>query len=414
MNLMMMKRTVFLLALAVALAACGKKAKKPDPEAAKEKKVSATAQELGMKQEAISSFQSAIDELSKEKPDTAVAVAALEKSVELEPEFAEAHYNLGLQYLGLGKTDKALEHLQTAKDIDADVLDYTVALGRAQAEIGNYDAAEALFSEVVAREPNNLAAKNNLAVLAFRRDDSKAALKHLQEILREDSENVPALTTLGQVYHKQGNLSLAKYVFKRAIKVDDTNPDLHNNLGLVYMDEENVPEAVDEFAKAIEDNPNYLESRLNLGAILLQYLDYERAGAQFQEAVRIAPSHCVARLGHAASLYALGQHEKSAEGYEFYVENCNEDHVSSYERLAKLYESFLNDPKTAITHYEKLVALTDDQEKINGYNAMINFLKSQTKQQQQKQPEPEPEPEAEPTEEEGDAEEDPAEAEAAE
>lgn len=387
MMLKMMKRTVLLLVLAVGLAACGNKAKKPDDAAAKEQKVSATAAELGMKQEAISSFQTAIDELAKEKPDTAIAVAALEKSVELEPEFAEAHYNLGLQYLALAKTAQAQEHLKLAKDLDPDVLDYTVALGRAQAETGNYDAAEALFREVVAREPNNLAAKNNLAVLAFRRDDTKASLKHLQEILREDSENVPALTTLGQVYHKQGNLSLAKYVFKRAIKVDEKNPDLHNNLGLVYMDEENVPDAVDEFTKAVADNPNYLESRLNLGAILLQYLDYERAGAQFSEAVRIAPSHCVARLGNAASLYALGKHAESAEGYEFYVENCDEDHVSSYERLAKLYESFLNEPKTAITHYEKLATLTDDSEKINGYNAMINFLKSQSQQQQQKAPE---------------------------
>jgi tetratricopeptide (TPR) repeat protein len=392
-----MKKIVWMVVLAVSFTAC-KKAKKPDPEVAKEKKVSATAAELGMKQEAIASFQKAIDELGKEKPDNAVAIEALQKSVAAEPEFAEAHYNLGLLYLNLGDQEKAQRHLEAAKQIDPDELDYTVALGRAQAEVGNYDAAKALFSEVVAREPNNLAAKNNLAVLAFRQDDDETALKHLQEILREDSENVPALLTLGQVYHKKGNLSLAKYVFKRAIKVDDKNPDLHNNLGLVYLDEENVPDAVDEFSKAIKHNPNYLESRLNLGAILLEYLDYERASNEFTEAVRIAPSHCVARLGNAAALYALGKHEASAKDYQYYVDNCDAKHVSSYERLAKLNESFLNDPKAAVGYYKELLTLVDDEEKKTNYNAMINFLESQTKKQEQKAPESEPEEEAQPDE----------------
>lgn len=383
-----MKKLMTLLVIAAAMTACGKKAK---PDKVKAEQVSAMAAELGMNEEAISSFQVAIDELQKPKPDNAVAIAALEKAVSLEPDFAEAHYNLGLLQLALGESEAGQASLKRAKELDPDVQEYTVALGRAQAEVGNYAEAETLFAEVVAREPNNLTAKNNLAVLAFRKNEDDAALKFLQEILREDSENVAALTTLGQVYQKRKNYSLAKYVYKRAIKVDEKNPDLHNNLGLVYLAEDNVPNAVDEFATAVAHNPNYLESRLNLGAILLEYLDYERAAEQFSEAVRIAPRHCVARLGSAATNYALGKHGESESDYQFYIENCDGKHLSSHERIAKLNETFLNQPAKAVEYYRKSLSLTTDEQKLANYKAMINFLENQSKQTKPKEPAPEAE-----------------------
>jgi len=131
-----------------------------------------------------------------------------------------------------------------------------------------------------------------------------------------------------------------------------------------------------------------------LGAILLEYLDYGRADEQFTEAVRIAPSNCAGRLGRAATSYALGRHQESADGYLFYVDACNTKHVSSYERLAKLSESFLGKPKDAIGHYETLLTLVDSSEQKTQYNAMINFLNSQLNPKAQKTPEEEPEADA--------------------
>lgn len=381
---MMMKQMTMVLMLGVSLAACSGKAK---PDKAKVEQVNQTAAELGMNAEAISAFQLAADEVQKEKPDNGVALAALQKAVQLEPGFAEAHYNLGLLQLSLGDLEGAEASLERARTLDPDVQEYRVALGRAQAMVGEYGEAEKLFQEVVAREPNNLTAKNNLAVLAFRRDDTDTALRYLQEILREDSENVAALTTLGQVYQKQENLSLAKYIYKRAINVDEKNPDLHNNLGLVYLTENNVAGAVDEFATAVHHDPNFLESRLNLGAVLLEYLDYDRAGEQFSEAVRIAPTNCVARLGAAASNYALGKYEQSQTDYLFYTEECDSKHLSSYERLAKLNETFLSNPAKAVEFYRQALTLTTDEEKTANYRAMIGFLENQAKQTTPKAPE---------------------------
>lgn len=387
--MLIVKKVMGGIVLTSMLLACGGTTK-PDVVAEKVK-TEQTAVELGMKQEAVENFQLALTELAKEKPDNAKAIAALEACVAVEPEFAEAFYNLGILMMRLDDAEGAEPHLRKAREIDPDIVDYTVALARSLAVQGKVEQAEPLFLEVVARSPDNLDAKNNLAVLALQRGDQEKSLEYLQEILREDDNNVAALKTMGIAYDQQNNASLAKYMFNKAIKINEKDPDLHNNLGLVFMKEKNVPSAVRSFQKAIEVDPNYLEARLNLGAILLQYLDYERANEQFTEAVRIAPNHCVARLGNAASAFAMADHQRSVDNYEYFVTKCDEKHVSSFERLAKLNESFLKQPSVAIKHYQTLLTLVDDADKKTQYNAMINFLKSQSEQQEPKTPAAEPE-----------------------
>jgi hypothetical protein len=96
----------------------------------------------------------------------------------------------------------------------------------------------------------------------------------------------------------------------------------------------------------------------------------------------------VARLGNAASAFASNDYKRSADNYSFYTSNCDQEHVSSYERLAKLYESHLKDNAKAIEYYEKLLTFATEADKITEYNAMINFLKSQSSQAQPKTPEP--------------------------
>lgn len=357
-------------------------------EVVEKSRIEKLAEKTGVEQKAIEKFKEAQAELAKEKPDTEKAKKLLAEVIKLQDNFSEAHYNLGVIYSNREQADKALPHLQKAHDLDPGVLDYTVALAQAYASSEKFSQARDLFREVVSRQPNNLTAKNNLAVMALRQGDQETAMGHVRDVLREDNEDVGALNVMGLIYRKRGNLSLAKYAFQKGLRFEDGNADLHNNLGLVYLNEENVPAAVDSFARAIKANPNYLESRLNIGAILLDYLDYPRAYKQFSEAIRIAPNNCTAQLGHGATAYAVKKHEKSAKSYQYYVDNCDEDHVSSYERLATLYETQLKDKKKAISYYNRLLELCDSKdlskEQCADYKATRNFLQNQAASEEPK------------------------------
>lgn len=377
------------------LVACSSAPVKEEEQVVEQKKAAdeLLAEQMGMSVETVRTFQEAIDELKQPRPDLKKAEGLLLKVVEAEPEFAEAHYNLGVTYSTMDRYMDAVEHIEKARAIAPGELSHTVALAQAYAVTEQYTKAQNLLEEVIARQPANLTAKNNLAVLALKSGDDEKAMEYVRDVLREDNENVGALNSLGLIYVKRDNASLAKYVFTKAIKLSEENPDpdIHNNLGMVYMREDEVADGVKQFEAANQVDPNYLESRLNLGSILIEYLDYERAATQFEEAVRIAPSNCVAHLGAGASNYGLGNAEAAQDGFIFYIENCDDAHVSSYERLAKLNETKLANPAKAAEYYEKLVTLVDDEKKKATYAAMAGFLKTQAQKSTQKAAEPDAE-----------------------
>lgn len=380
-----------ILALTVFGAACGSSQQVQKEDDKQEKVVEKSRMEklserTGMEQKALEKFEEAVAEQQKDKPDSKKVENLLVEVVEAEPKFAEGHYNLGVLYSDLGKSDEAVSHLERAHDLAPEKLDYTVALAQAYASDEKFSQARDLFKEVVSRQPNNLTAKNNLAVMSLRQGDGDEALEHVRDVLREDNQNVGALNVLGLIYRKRNNPSLAKYAFQKALEYEESNADIHNNLGLVYLKENDLPSAVNAFAAAIEADPNYLESRLNVGAIFLDYLDYDRAFKQFEEAVRIAPNHCTARLGKGAAAFAKDKAEMAAKNYKYYVDECDAEHVSSWERLAELHESKLDDNKRAITIYGKLLDLCEKKEKCAEYRAQKRFLENQRGSEGQKSP----------------------------
>lgn len=396
----LLRTRIILKTLAIALigfqlSACSGSQPKEDEPVVEQQKAEdeLLAEKMGMSVETVRAFQEAIAEQEKKRPDNDKAEELLLQVVQAEPEFTAAHYNLGVLYSNMNRYEDAVKHIEIARDLAPGDLSHTAALAQAYAVTEQYDKAQQLLEEVIAREPDNLTAKNNLAVLAIKADEDEKAMQYVQEVLRENNENVGALNSLGLIYTKQNNVSLAKYVFTKAIKLSEENPDpdIHNNLGLVYMSEDDVPAAVNEFEAANEVDENYLESRLNLGSILIEYLDYERAVEQFEQAVRIDPAHCVAHLGLAASSYGAGEGEDAAREFKYYLERCDEGHLSSHQRLAKLYETTLADPGQAAQYYEKLIGMVDDEDQRNEYEAMANFLKNEAESGDQKDAEPEEE-----------------------
>jgi tetratricopeptide (TPR) repeat protein len=485
-NIRMLLAGLLVGTMAAGLGACASQQDTSEADKVVEKsQIEKLSEELEMSEQALRSFQEAQEGLKAKKPDYRGVQTKLEEAIELEPDFVEAHYNLGIVHLTLNENAEAIPHLRKAHDLDPGILEYTVALAQGYAAAEQYTKARTMFQEVVARQPGNLTAKNNLAAMAMREGDDEQALEFVRDVLRDDNQNVGALNILGLIYRKRGNLSLAKYAFQKGLRVgsgegeesddgdedsesgdeteqktadkesdssessgsdseesskDDTNAqkasssktkdaesggtdskkakskqasasdqsgsdsdskdvgdpekeveaassdaaDLHNNLGLVYLKEDDVPSAVDEFEEAIEADPNYLESRLNIGAILLDYLDYERAHTHFTEAVRIAPNNCVAHLGLGAAAFATTNYKSSADNFQYYVDNCDSEHVSSYERLATLYESHLQDKSKAVEYYERLIELVDDEEKVADYKATKNFLQNQLESEAQK------------------------------
>ncbi|MCU1348543.1 MAG: hypothetical protein JWO56_1573, partial [Acidobacteria bacterium] len=130
-----------------------------------------------------------------------------------------------------GRVDDAarlLAPIATEKSPDA-----LNAYGIALADQGKLDDAARQFARVLAADPNNAPALQNLGIVALRRDDIAAARGYLDRALALNPRLPLALNTLGVVYARQQDFPHAVAAWNAAVNVDPRQYDALFNIGLV-------------------------------------------------------------------------------------------------------------------------------------------------------------------------------------
>jgi Flp pilus assembly protein TadD len=164
---------------------------------------------------------------------------------------ASAKVQLALLLSESGRGAEAIgviEPLAASKG-DADVLNaYGIAL--AQARRGA--AATAQFKRVLALDPNNAPAWQNLGIAALSMNDESGAEQDLQRALELNPRLPLALNTLGVVYVRRGDVARAEEAWRRAFELDRRQYDALFNLAMLAAqrgDEAGARRALEEFVK---------------------------------------------------------------------------------------------------------------------------------------------------------------------
>jgi len=95
------------------------------------------------------------------------SLVASQKSVQLAPQDAEAHYNLGNTLKELGRLDEAEASYTQAIALKPDYAKARSNLGATLQELGRFEEAEASYSQAIAVKPDYAEARYNLGVLLF-------------------------------------------------------------------------------------------------------------------------------------------------------------------------------------------------------------------------------------------------------
>ena len=88
----------------------------------------------------------------------------LSAALEIEPDYAEAHNNLGMALAGRGEVDAAMPHFRRALQIDPDYALTYDSLGNAMAKRGRLDLAIPLYGRALEFAPRLATAHNNLGM----------------------------------------------------------------------------------------------------------------------------------------------------------------------------------------------------------------------------------------------------------
>ena len=157
-----------------------------------------------------------------------------QKSVQIAPQDAEAHYNLGNTLHELGRLDEAKASFKQAIALEPDFAEAYSNLGNMLQELGRSDEAEASYKQAIALKPDYAEAHSNLG-------------HTLTELDRSDE---------------------AEASYKQAIALKPDFAEAHYNLGNTLKELGRLDEALASYAQAIALKPDYAEAYVNLGTAI--------------------------------------------------------------------------------------------------------------------------------------------------
>lgn len=227
----------------------------------------------------------------KDNGNRVKAKEGFERTIELDPKYAEAHLNLGLLLL---------------------------------AEFP--DLAEQAFRSALEIRPAYTAAQVNLAFVLNLQGNNDEAIRWGRRAVENNPSSVAARLNLSLPLREQGLLEEAVYHCRRAVEIAPMDARAHSYLGACLEKQRKFPQAVASFRKAIELDGQLVDAYLSLGTILSDE-NNDHAGAEevMRAAVRQHPEHPKALCNLALFLYRQGKTEEARRFCERALELNTED-----------------------------------------------------------------------------------------
>lgn len=196
----------------------------------------------------------------------AEAVAAENKQPEVVPTFNDAGEALaaGNKYLDENKTENAIEALRQAVKLNPDLADAHFQLGIAYSlkekedEILQRDTEEATATPTPApkRAKKGSGTKETATILTNSDKAFENAAKAYEKIIRKEPKNDAAFFNLGRAYNKINLDREAEKALRQAVKLKPEDGEYQTELGKILIKLANYDEAVIVLKKAVELDEN--------------------------------------------------------------------------------------------------------------------------------------------------------------
>src|SRR5918998_5794667 len=199
------------------------------------------------------------------------------------------------------------------------------AVGRALLNLDRIEEAEASFLGALELDPEWMAPRMGLALVALRRDEPFKIVHHLERAIEADPGHPEAYVELGRYYGFMGEPALAKATFERWTNRLPEDADMLINAGLTLFDAADYAEAYAFFEKAIEaasDETQKSGARTFRANALDMLGRYAEAVAAYEEVIGAAPewweAHANLGICHARN----GELEKAEATFRRGLEDC--------------------------------------------------------------------------------------------
>jgi tetratricopeptide (TPR) repeat protein len=197
------------------------------------------------------------------------------------PDFPEAEYALGFEFLNDERYDEAAARLRRflqLKPLDIDAIRASNLLGRSLLASGHPDDALVSYRDTLRMQPRNADAMSGIGESLLKLGRLQEAVDAFRASLQQAADNPSVHYNLGFTLMNLGRFDDASEALANAVRLEPKNPAYHGNLATSLAQLGKLDEAVEQFrqALALEADPS---ARKELEGLIAQIsAEKKRAG----------------------------------------------------------------------------------------------------------------------------------------
>ena len=246
----------------------------------------------------------------------AEALMANQKAVELSPQDAEAHSNLGNVLREMGRLEEAEASYRQAIASRDNYSEAYSNLGNTLHDLGRLEEAEASYKQAIALKSDYAEAHSNLGNTLQELGRFAEAEASCRQAIVNNPNHAEAHSNLGNTLQGLDRLNEAETSFRQAISLKPDYAKAHSNLAVTLQKLSRLKEAEASYRKSIALNPNYAEAHNNLGITLQELGRLGEAEASYKQAIKLKADHADAHSNLGIILYGDGDTDSALSSME--------------------------------------------------------------------------------------------------
>ena len=247
---------------------------------------------------------------------------------------------LGDCYFRTHNFDKAIAHLELARQSRPKRQEAWIELGRAYASAGRDQEAISTWKSWLKQNPNDVD-----ALFWIGSTYNFMAQNVLEEMEKKDQNHYRVQELEGDQFRLKQEYEKALQAYQKALATAPNLPGLHFDVGDVYYQMMKYPEARQELGKELAGNSDHARANFELGDIDIKQDRVEEGMSYLERALKIDPDLSEAQRSRARGLLAEKRYEDAVRELLWVAKASPSDHTvhamlaSAYRQMGRFKEA---------------------------------------------------------------------------
>ena len=304
------------------------------------------------------------------------AIAAYDKAIEINPDFANSYWNKSHTFWLAQRYEEAEASALKGTELDPKVAEAWLNLGTAQVKLDKKEEAIKSWEKVLGINPDFVFALNNMGNVLRELGQLEAAIEKCRRALELDPEFAQAMNNLATALLDKGEFEEAEEWYRKAILRQPDYVEAHNNLSIALIRQNRIEEAIVEARYAVSFNPSYAEGYINLSGAYKALGNMKEAERAIQKASVLKPDSVEVRVDLADILFMQDRYGDAEIELEN-ARNLSPDTPRVHLKLASVLERG-NKIEEALEAVKKAVELNPEMPEAHLLAGNICYVSNQT------------------------------------